>query len=150
MSHKLYYEDMNLGDKRRSVEYHLSEQEIIAMASKWDPQPIHIDPGFAAQTAIGSVFASSVHLVGIMVKLLNESWESMATIAGLGWDEVRFVSPGLPGSYLHVESEVISKRESNSNPDAGIVTTMMKLLNQHDEPVLVFEGSVLIGKRPRQ
>lgn len=146
----MYYEDFKLGEKRLSRAYNLSEQDIIAYAREWDPQPIHIDPDFAAQTRIGSVFACAVHLLSIMTKLFNEIWIRPATIAGFGWDKVRFLSPGLPGANLVLESEVISKRESKSNPDAGIVTWAMRLLNQRNELMLVFEGPVLIEKRHSQ
>ncbi len=148
--HRQYYEDIKLHQKRRSPEYHLSEEEIIAEARRWDPQPIHIDPEFARTTRIGSVFAAGVHLLSIVAKLFSDSGTKPALIAGLGWDEVRFVSPAKPGETLVLETEVISKRESRSNPDAGIVTFDMRLLNVRDEPVLTFKGAGLVEKRRKQ
>lgn len=147
MQYSQYYEDIQVGQKRRSGTYQISEQEIIEFARVWDPQPIHIDPEFAAQTKIGSVFACAVHLLGIMTKLVNQNSDTMAIVAGLGWEKVRFVSPGLPGSNLSAIAEVTSKRESTSNPDVGIITTDIKLLNEHDYMVLSIEGAALVAKR---
>jgi len=42
---------------------------------------------------------------------------------------------------------VISKRESKSDPNAGVVRYAARLLNQHNEPVLTYEGTVLVEKR---
>ncbi|MDD5092761.1 MAG: MaoC/PaaZ C-terminal domain-containing protein [Dehalococcoidia bacterium] len=150
MNHKRYYEDIKLGEMYRSGTYHLSEQAIIDFARQWDPQQVHIDPEFAAQTKFGNVFASATHLVSITTKLSNSAWGSIALSAGLGWDKVRFISPGLPGANLYSEAEVISKRESGSNPDAGIVTWAMRLFNQHDEPVIAYEAIGLIEKYHKQ
>jgi len=71
-----------------------------------------------------------------------------AHIAGLGYDELRFAAPVRPGDRLHAESEVVSKRESKSDPTAGIVRYETKLLNQNGEVVLMYKAASLVAKRP--
>jgi len=142
-----YFEDIKLHQKRKSRGYQLSEQEIIDFAKQWDPQPFHIDHEFAKSTKFGGLSASGAHLIAICVKLGNEKNPTPAWMAGLGWDKVRFLSPARPGDVLTLEIETTSKRESKSDPNAGIVHFAGRLLNQHGEPVLAQKGSALVAKR---
>ena len=142
-----YFEDIKLHQKHRSRGYQLNEKEIVDFAKQWDPQPFHIDPEFAKNTKFGGLAASGTHLVAICGKLGNEENPSLAWIAGLGWDKVRFVASARPGDVLIFETEATSKRESKSDPKAGIVHFAARLLNQRGEPVLAQEGSVLVAKR---
>ena len=49
--------------------------------------------------------------------------------------EVKVVAPVLEGDTLHVEVEIVDKRETKK-PDRGIVTYRHRVLNQRDEMVL--------------
>jgi acyl dehydratase len=146
---KEYFEDITLYQKHRSKEYHLTEKEIISFAKSWDNQPFHIDPEFAKNTRFAGLIASGIHLVAILGKLLNERNPRPAFIAGLGFDKVRFVSPARPDDVLVLETEAITKRESKSNPNVGIVCYACRLLNQRDEPLVTGEPTGLVEKRTR-
>jgi len=52
-------------------------------------------------------------------------------------NEVKFLAPVFEGDTLHVTSEVLAKRPSNSRPDAGIVEFLHRAYQQ--EGVLVAE-----------
>jgi acyl dehydratase len=144
-----YFEDIKLHQKYRSnKEYHLSEKEIIDFAKEWDPQPLHTDPEFARNTKFGGLVASGSHLVALCAKLGHRTGSKVAGIAGLGWHEVQFVAPARPGDAFIVEYEVIGKRASKSDTNAGIIRFATRLLNQHNQPVLTFETSLLVEKRP--
>ena len=144
---KEYFEDINLHQRRRSREYHLTEKEIITFANQWDPQPYHVDPGFAKNTKFTGLVASGIHLVAILGKLLNERNPRPAFVAGLGLDKLRFVSPARPDDVLVLETEAIAKRESKSDPNVGIVSYACRLLNQRDEPLVTGEPTGLVEKR---
>ena len=144
---KEYFEDITLHQKRRSREYHLTEKEIINFAKEWDPQPFHVDPEFAQNTKFAGLAASGIHLVAICGKLLNERNPRPAFIAGLGLDKLRFVGPARPDDVLVLEMEAITKRESKSDPNVGIVCYAFKLLNQRNEPLVTGEPTGLVEKR---
>ena len=127
-----YFEDIKLHQKHRSRGYQLNEKEIV---------------DFAKNTKFGGLSASGTHLVAICIKLGNERNPTPAWIAGLGWEKVQFLAPARPGDVLIFETEATSKRESKSDPNAGIVHFAARLLNQRGEPVLAQEGSVLVAKR---
>ncbi|MFC1944461.1 MaoC/PaaZ C-terminal domain-containing protein [Chloroflexota bacterium] len=145
-----YYEDIKLHKTYRSREYHLSEEEIIDFAKQWDPQPFHTDPEFAKNTRFGGLFASGAHLMVICVKLDCEREPKPSYIAGLGSDESRNVAPARPGDILVMEIEAISKRKSKSDPNAGVVRYITRLLNQREEPLIIGKFSVLVEKRDKR
>jgi acyl dehydratase len=72
---------------------------------------------------------------------------SQNVIANLGWDEVRLPHPVFIGDTLWAESLVLSKRESKSRPNAGIVTVKTRGLNQNGKDVITFKRTILVNKR---
>jgi acyl dehydratase len=69
------------------------------------------------------------------------------TLGNLGYDAVKFPNPVFFGDTIHVESEVISRRESRSMPHAGIVEFETRGYNQNDELVVIFRRIGLMMKR---
>ena len=143
-----YFEDIKLHQIYRSREYLLTEKDIIDFARQWDPYPAHTDPEAAKNTHFGGLFASAAHLLAIWYKLASEEDFNGAWIAGLGWDETNFLAHAQPGDVLVLEKEVTWKRESKSNPNAGVIHYSVKLLNQRGETVLTSGAPVLFQKRP--
>jgi acyl dehydratase len=142
-----YFEDVELHQKHRSREFYLTEKDIIAFAKEWDPQPFHIDPESAKNSTFGGLIASGVHLVVIGQKLLNERMPKSAYIAGLALDDFKWLAPARPGDVIVLEMEAISKRESKSNRNAGIVRYIYKLFNQRGEELLAYKGTAMTQKR---
>ena len=111
--------------------------------------PFHTDESRAKASPLGALFASSTHTVAAAIKLSHYALDDeFAAVAGLGWDDVRFLKPVFAGDELRVTSEILNKRESNSKPDRGVVTFFFKLINQRDEDVLEFKLSSLVLKKP--
>jgi acyl dehydratase len=70
------------------------------------------------------------------------------TLGNLGWEEVRFPRPVLIGDTLRAATAVVSKRESQSRQDSGIVVFEHRAFNQRDEEVASCRRSALMLKRP--
>lgn len=139
----LHYEDYQVGITFRiEASYSPSEQEIIEVASKWDPQPFHIDKVAAEKSLFGGLVASSAHAFPIFVYLGQQGGEHMkaAAISALGFDKLRFAAPIRPDDTLYIEWCCIEKRLSASRPFAGIIVCENHMYNQRDE--LVFSGQV--------
>jgi acyl dehydratase len=142
-----YFEDVELNQKHRSREFYLTEKDIIAFATEWDPQPFHIDLEDAKNSTFGGLIASGVHLIVIGQKLLNEKLPKAAYIAGLALDDFKWLAPARPGDVIVLEMEAIWKRESKSNRNAGIVRYIYKLFNQRGEELLNYKGTAMTQKR---
>ena len=102
-----------------------------------NPQPLHIDRHFCAQTEWGQPLMNSLFTLGLMIGISVNDTTLGTTIANLGMTDVRFPHPLFQGDTVHVETEVKEMRESRSRPDAGIVTFIHRAYNQDD--VLVAE-----------
>ena len=61
---------------------------------------------------------------------------------------MRFPRPVLIGDTLHAATSVVSKRESQSRPDSGIVVFEHRAWNQRDEEVASCRRAALMLKRP--
>jgi len=103
-----------------------------------NPQPLHIDAHYCAQeTEWGRPLVNSLYTLGLMIGISVNDLTLGTTIANLGMTEVKFLAPLFEGDTLHVTSEVVAKRPSNSRPDAGIVEFLHRAYQQ--EGVLVAE-----------
>lgn len=144
-----FYEDITVGNRIVGEEtYAVTAEEIKSFAGKWDPMPFHLDEEAAKQSPLGRLFASSIHTIAIAVQLSHRLHrDSMAVVAGLGWDEVRFPLPVCPGDQLRVEAEVVSKRESASKPDRGICVNQLSVFNQDGLLVAQINIASLVLKR---
>ena len=68
-----YYEDIEVGDTDEFGEYHVTKEEIIEFASKYDPQPFHTDEEAAKDSAFGELVASGWHTAAICMRLLVDN-----------------------------------------------------------------------------
>ena len=141
-----HFEEINIDEVQRSGPYELVESEIISFAEKWDPQPFHIDLEAAKESVFGGLAASNCHVVCIACKLLNET-DKPAVLAALG-HEYQYPNPAMVGDKLSLETRSVSKRESESKPDRGIVQGETLLKNQAGNVVLVMKYTALVSKKP--
>jgi len=65
----------------------------------------------------------------------------------LGWDEVRLPHPVFAGDTIYARSEVLTKRESRSRPQMGIVTLHTVGYNQEGATVIEFKRTIMVYKR---
>ncbi|MEM8593670.1 MAG: MaoC family dehydratase N-terminal domain-containing protein [Pseudomonadota bacterium] len=130
----------------------LTEEEIIEMGQRWDPQPFHVDAELAKDSMFGGLVASSSHLFCIACRLGNDVPDEMRSAAesALGFEKLQWHAPARPGDTLRVTSTVIERRESNSRPHLGIVTCDNHILNQRDEVVFSYQGAFLVRKEPSE
>jgi acyl dehydratase len=81
-------------------------------------------------------------IVGLSVEDLSEGGGPF-----LGVDGVEFLKPVYPGDTLTARSVVVSKRESESRPQFGIVTWRSEGRNQKGDVVVRYQRSNLVVKR---
>lgn len=144
----LYFDDIDVGFRRHIGSWRLTRAEIIEVATRWDPQPFHIDEAAARASAFGSLVASSVHVFAVCTRLFVDWPERMAVLAMLGKDEVRLPNPARPDDVLQYETECVARRASASRSDRGVITLADRITNQHGEPVLTQRVTLLVATRP--
>ena len=144
----LYFEDMQVGDKREIAGYTFTREEIIEFGRRFDPQPFHISEEGGKQTHFGGLVASGWHTGSIAMRLICDNMpEQSASLGSPGLDELRWLKPVFPGDVLRVRSTIMDKRESRSRPEMGSVFIHNEVFNQNDEVVMSFKPIVLFKRR---
>lgn len=147
-SYGRYLEDFELGD----VYEHRPGRSITESDNTWftlltmNQHPLHFDRAYCEKTEFGKVLVNSCLTISIVTGM-SVSDVSQKTIANLGWDKVRLTGPVFIGDTLYAESEVLTKRLSDSRPHQGIVTVLTRGFNQEGTQVISFERSMLIPER---
>ena len=146
----LYFEDFEVGSRRELGSYLVTEEEILAFARQYDPQPFHIDKEAAANSIYGGLISSGWMTCSIMMRLLVLSTTGKsASMGSPGVDEIRWLKPVYAGDTLTFRTQVVDKRASASRPDWGLVFSHNTGHNQHGELVYAFNGGGFVERRPR-
>ncbi|HEY0719422.1 MAG TPA: MaoC family dehydratase [Streptosporangiaceae bacterium] len=132
-----YFEDYTEGAVYEYGYASVSEPEIIEFARRFDPQPMHVDPEWAATGPFGGIIASGWHTAGIFMRLYADHYLSrVASLASPGIDEIRWPSPLRPGDELWIRTTIVSARRSRSRTNRGLVHTRGEMLTAGGRPVL--------------
>lgn len=146
-----YFEDMVVGTRTRaSRTYKVTRDEVIEFATKYDPQPFHLDDEAAKKTHFGRLSASGWHTGAMVMRMMVESWKDTEPTAGLGSpgvDELKWIKPVYPGDELTVEMELIEKRRLKSRPEMGLTKSRQTVTNQNGEVVMTMISNGLIAVR---
>jgi acyl dehydratase len=127
----------------------VSEAEILEFARKYDPQPIHIEPGWARTGPFGGLIASGWHTTALTMRLLVDNYlPAAASLGSPGIDELRWVRPVRPGDALSVRVTVLETRPSRSKPDRGIIRSQIEVLDAHGQVVMTLVALNLLLRRP--
>jgi acyl dehydratase len=112
-----------------------------------NPQPLHIDRHFAAQTEWGQPLMNSLFTLGLMIGISVNDLTLGTTIANLGMTDVKFPAPLFQGDTVNVTTEVLGKRESKSRPEAGIVDFHHRAFKQDGTLVAECRRQAFMRKR---
>lgn len=146
--HKWYFEDMVIGRTIEVGSCTVSEAEILAFATAFDPQPFHIDSQAAAESIYGGIIASGWHTCSMIMRLMVDNFlKDAASMGSPGVDEIRWIKPVRAGDVLSVSTTAIDARASASKPDRGVVTTQWRAVNQHGELVATVKGMGMFLRR---
>ncbi|MEO8955179.1 MAG: MaoC family dehydratase [Ktedonobacteraceae bacterium] len=144
-----YFEDFHIGDTFDLGSTSATQEEIIAFAQQFDPQPFHTDPEQAKHSAFGTLVASGWHTVSLFMRLLVDGLiNETISLGSPGVDEVRWRHPVHPDEILHGRFTVLDRKTSKSRTNLGIIRSRCELLNSADEVIMSLEGTHFFGRRP--
>ncbi len=150
--YKVFFEDIEVGPRVRFGSYEMTKDKIIEYATRYDPQPFHLDEEFAKTTHFGGLCASGWHTASALMRMLVDHSKAKGT-AGLGSPgikDLKWVKPVFVGDILSVEQEFLDKRLSKSRPDLGLVSFRNYVYNHHDEIVMEITGTLMVACRPKK
>jgi acyl dehydratase len=144
----LYLEDLEVGQTFGSERIAIATDRIKSFAAEFDPQPCHLDETAASDSIFRGLAASGWHTAAITMRLLVEGeFKPAEGIVGAGFDELRWPRPVRPGDVLRVETDVLEVRVSTSRPGYGVVKVRTTTPNQHNQPVQVSVGNLIVPRR---
>ena len=130
---------------------HSLGRTITATDNTWftlltvNTNPIHFDANYAAQTEFGKPLVNSAFTLALITGLTVADVSQYAV--NLGWDEVRMPAPVFEGDTLYAQTEVLSRRESKSRPNMGLVEIKTTGFKADGTVVMTFRRSILVYKR---
>lgn len=144
-----YFEELEVGAIiKHSQGRTLTETDNVLFSSlTMNSQPLHLNEDFARATQFGQRIVNGIFTLGVAVGLSVPDLTEGTLVANLDYEQVQHPQPLFHGDTLYVETEVVSKRESNSRPDQGIVRFRHTGRNQHGVAVIHVERTVLLKKR---
>jgi acyl dehydratase len=147
----IWWEDFKVGERAEMGRHTFSEDEIVAFARQFDPQPFHLDPQAARATPFGGLIASGWHTCAVGMRLMVEQYIGRtASLGSPGIEGIRWLQPVRPGDTLTYSRTVIASRASTSRAGVGLVKHRWEAVNQAGETVLTMEGWGMFGRKPEK
>ncbi len=145
-----YFDEWQVGDRvEHAVRRTVTETDNVLISTlTHNPQPMHLDHEAAAASEFSKPLVNSVYTFGLMIGVGVADTTLGTLVANLGYDKLVFPKPVFVGDTLRSESECIAVRDSNSRPNAGIVTWAHRSFNQRDELVCECTRTALLLRKP--
>jgi acyl dehydratase len=144
-----FFEDFRVGDVTEIGPVTVTQEEIVEFASRYDPQPFHVDAEAAAQTIYGGLIASGWHTTALFMGMFVRAvLLDSASLGSPGVEEIRWLAPVRPDDVLRGRSTILAARPSEKDPRRGTVSTLNEVLNQDDVVVMTLKARGFFAKRP--
>ena len=144
----LTFEDFPPGRFGTFGPLHVTRDDILAFASEFDPQPMHLDEEAAGKTMLKGLSGSGWHLCSLTMRMMFDGFIGRtASLGSPGVNEVRWLAPLRPGDDLMLDVDVIEARVSKSRPETGIVTFKSTARNAAGVALCEMTSPIIIGRR---
>jgi acyl dehydratase len=146
-----YFDEWEVGDQvvsalTRTV---TETDNLLITTLTHNPQPLHLDYETAAKSEFKKPLVNSCFTFSLLVGVTVHDTTFGTLVANLSYDKVVFPKPVFAGDTLTCQAECIAVRESQSRPNAGMVTWALRATNQRGEIVCECTRTALLLKRPR-
>ena len=154
-----YFEDLRLGDREELGSHTFTADEIKSYATRFDPQPFHVDETSAAMSHFGALCASGWHTAAMWMRhfIAHEHAKAAAARArgdkapdsgpSPGLRDLRWPKPVYAGDTILFAHEIVELRAMPKRPGWGLMVALNTGTNQKGEVVLSFRGAKFIQKR---
>ena len=146
---RYHWEDMTVGEVRDLGTITPTEEETVAFARQFDPQPFHLDHDAAKASVFGALSASGWHTCSMAMRLMVTNFLSRSSSLGSpGMENRKWLKPVYPGDVLRLTQHIVESRAMASRPDVGLIRSQWQMVNQHGQPVMQMEGYGMFRRRP--
>jgi acyl dehydratase len=143
-----FFEDIDVGDVYTSrLGRTITETDNIWFTClTLNTNQLHFNTPYAERTRFGQPLVNSALTLALVTGMTVPDTSENAT-ANLAWTDITLPNPVFVGDTLWAETEILEKRESRSNPSAGIISMRCRGINQRREVVIEFRRTFMIYKR---
>lgn len=145
-----YFDELKIGDciTHRIGKTITEGEHMLFCAMTLNTQPLHINADFAEQSIFGKPLVNGLFTLSLAVGMTVSDLTEGTLVANLAYEHIEHPKPMFHGDTLYVYSQVLEKRDSNSNSSRGIVKFEHLGKNQHGELVLRVIRTALMLKKP--
>ena len=144
----LYFEEFEVGSEIKhalSKTIFESDNNLFSLMTM-NYHPVHTNVDYASKNQHGQILVVGTLVFSLVVGMTVPDISGKA-IANLGYEDIKHLAPTFIGDTIYARTRIISKRESKSKPDRGIIYVETIGYNQRGEDVISFRRNVLVKKR---
>jgi acyl dehydratase len=143
-----FYEDFDVGDVYRSrLGRTITDTDNIWFTClTLNTNQMHFNVPYTEGTRFGQPLVNSAFTLALVTGMTVPDTSENAA-ANLAWTDIKLPKPVFVGDTLWSESEILDKRESQSNSNVGIVSMRSRGLNQRGDVVIEFKRTFMVYKR---
>jgi len=135
---KYYFEDFEPGHTIEIDGPTITQAEIVDFATKYDPQPFHVDAEKARHSIYHGIIASGWHTVALCMRMICDAYLlDSASMGSSGVEELRWLHPVRPGDKLAMRMTVLETKAYHR----------WDVFNQNQELVMEMTGVGLYRRR---
>ena len=145
----MYFEEFEVGQEIQhslSKTIFESDNNFFSLLTM-NHHPVHTNMDYAQKNQHGQLLVVGTLVFSIVVGMTVPDISGKA-IANLGYEDVKHLRPVFVNDTIYARTRILSKRESQSKPDRGIVYVETIGYNQRGEDVISFRRNVLVKKQP--
>lgn len=144
-----WFDDYAPGEVFEFGQHEVTEQEIIAFARQYDPQPFHTDPEAARSFPYAGLIASGWMTAALAMRMMCDHFiPPRSALGSPGVDQLSWMRPVRPGDRLRMRVSILGVQRSRSKPDRGVITARQELINQDGQTVMSLDGKSMHLARP--
>jgi len=143
----LYFDDYVIGGISKTRSRTITEADIVNFAGvSGDFVELHVSEEYAKKGPFGRRIAHGMLTLSIASGLMVQADPHQEVIiAFYGIDKLRFLQPVFIGDTIRVTKKVVELKKKEA--DRGVVAFETTVLNQRDEPVVVFFDRLMVKCR---
>ena len=137
-------------DHLESNSIDLNKSAIVAFASRFDPQPYHLDADAADQSIFGGLCASGWHIAALATRLVIETlldnglpFVEMTSVSQLKWSQPTFVN-----DQIRVRVALGESLEESPIPDTRRQRLEIQVCNGNGAVVATMTATAAIASEP--
>ena len=146
----IYWEDLSVGDTFISErDLTINSEDIIEFASKYDPQPYHLDSSAAETSIFGGLCASGWQISALTLRMISDCFRTekiaimgLASVEKLRWEKAVFA-----GDALSVKVNLIEKIATSRLENIGTIIAEALVRTHKNETVAILTNSFLISMK---